>query len=461
MRSTSASASVLPARWRNSSTSFSKRSISFWRSVSFERSRGGAPALFFSFALIPAPFERRACHKSRGPLPPIPAWFSRAAALVARRQNRPESTVRTRPGRVPAKRQTNLPNGRELLRSGIAIRFEREARRIWRASRSNRIAIPERRSSRPFGRFVCRFAGTLPGRVRTVLSGRFCRRATSAAARENHAGIGGSGPRDLWQARRSNGAEMRAKEKNKAGAPPRDRSKENERQKEIERLEKDVEELRHLAGNTEADAEVERIRQQVAELRREFYTHLGPWQRAQIARHQQRPYTLDFIGLLFTDFMELHGDRGYADDKAIITGLGKFHGRPVAIVGHQKGRDTKQRLVRNFGQPKPEGYRKALRVMQLAAKFGRPIFTFIDTPGAYPGIDAEERGQGEAIARNLREMSRLPVPVIVTVTGEGGSGGALAIAVGDRVNILENSFYSVISPEGCASIIWRDSTKAE
>ncbi len=254
---------------------------------------------------------------------------------------------------------------------------------------------------------------------------------------------------------------MRAKEKNKAGAPPRDRSKETERQKEIERLEKDVEELRHLAGNTEADAEVERIRQQVAELRREFYTHLGPWQRAQIARHQQRPYTLDFIALLFTDFMELHGDRSYADDKAIITGLGKFHGRPVAIVGHQKGRDTKQRLVRNFGQPKPEGYRKALRVMQLAAKFGRPVFTFIDTPGAYPGIDAEERGQGEAIARNLREMSRLPVPVIVTVTGEGGSGGALAIAVGDRVNILENSFYSVISPEGCASIIWRDSTKAE
>jgi acetyl-CoA carboxylase carboxyl transferase subunit alpha len=234
-----------------------------------------------------------------------------------------------------------------------------------------------------------------------------------------------------------------------------------DRQKEIERLEKDVEELRHLAGDEEADAELERVRQEVAELRREFYTHLGPWQRAQIARHQQRPHTLDFVGLLFTDFIELHGDRGYADDKAIVTGLGKFHGRPVAIIGHQKGRDTKQRLIRNFGQPKPEGYRKALRVMQLAAKFGRPILTFIDTPGAYPGIDAEERGQGEAIARNLREMSRLPVPVIVTVTGEGGSGGALAIAVGDRINILENSFYSVISPEGCASIIWRDSTKAE
>src|SRR5271170_3871385 len=234
-----------------------------------------------------------------------------------------------------------------------------------------------------------------------------------------------------------------------------------ERQQEIDRLEKEVDELRTLAGNSGADAEVERIRQQVAELRREFYTHLGPWQRAQIARHQQRPYTLDYIGLLFTDFMELHGDRAFGDDKALIAGLAKFHGRPVAVIGHQKGRDTKQRLQRNFGQPKPEGYRKALRVMQLAAKFGRPIITFIDTPGAYPGLDAEERGQGEAIAKNLREMARLPVPIVVTVTGEGGSGGALAIAVGDRVNILENGFYSVISPEGCASIIWRDSTKAE
>src|SRR5277367_7053724 len=233
------------------------------------------------------------------------------------------------------------------------------------------------------------------------------------------------------------------------------------RQSEIERLEKDVEELRQLAGDQEADAELERIRQQVAELRKEFYSHLGPWQRAQIARHTHRPYPLDYIGMLFTDFIELHGDRGYGDDKALITGLAKFNGRPVAIIGHQKGRDTKQRLIRNFGQPKPEGYRKALRVMQLAAKFGRPILTFIDTPGAYPGIDAEERGQGEAIARNLREMARLPVPVICTVTGEGGSGGALAIAVGDRVNILENGFYSVISPEGCATIIWRDASKAE
>jgi acetyl-CoA carboxylase carboxyl transferase subunit alpha len=233
------------------------------------------------------------------------------------------------------------------------------------------------------------------------------------------------------------------------------------REREIDRLEKDVEELRHLAGSADGEAELERIRQQVAELRREFYDHLGPWQRAQIARHPQRPYTLDFIGLLFTDFVELHGDRGYGDDKAIVAGLAKFHGRPVAVIGHQKGRDTKQRLARNFGQPKPEGYRKALRVMKLAAKYGRPIFTFIDTQGAYPGLDAEERGQAEAIALNLREMARLPVPIIVTVTGEGGSGGALAIAVGDRVNILENSFYSVISPEGCAAIMWRDSTKAE
>jgi len=233
------------------------------------------------------------------------------------------------------------------------------------------------------------------------------------------------------------------------------------RQSEIERLEKDVEELRHLAGDDEADAELERIRRQVVELRKEFYSHLGPWQRAQIARHTHRPYTLDYVGMLLTDFVELHGDRGYGDDKALIAGLGKFNGRPIAVIGHQKGRDTKQRLLRNFGQPKPEGYRKALRVMQVAAKFGRPVFTLIDTPGAYPGIDAEERGQAEAIARNLREMVRLPIPIIVTVTGEGGSGGALAIAIGDRVNILENSFYSVISPEGCAAIMWRDATKAE
>jgi acetyl-CoA carboxylase carboxyl transferase subunit alpha len=234
-----------------------------------------------------------------------------------------------------------------------------------------------------------------------------------------------------------------------------------ERQKEIDRLEKDVEELRRLASTNDGEAQLERLKVQVIELRREFYAHMGPWQRAQIARHPQRPYTMDWINLLITEFVELHGDRGYGDDKALIAGMGKFRGRAVAVIGHQKGRDTKQRVIRNFGQPKPEGYRKALRVMKLAAKYNRPVLTFIDTPGAYPGIDAEERGQGEAIARNLLEMARLPVPIIVTVTGEGGSGGALAIAIGDRVNILENGFYSVISPEGCASIIWRDSTKAE
>src|SRR6516164_617714 len=248
---------------------------------------------------------------------------------------------------------------------------------------------------------------------------------------------------------------MCAAQKDRKGTPTLDC------RREIERLEKDVEELRHLAASKDGDAELERLKREVLELRREFYEHMGPWQRAQIARHPQRPYTLDWISFLINDFIEIHGDRAFGDDKAIVAGLGKFRGRAVAVIGHQKGRDTKQRLARNFGQPKPEGYRKALRVMQLAAKFGRPILALIDTPGAYPGIDAEERGQGEAIARNLREMARLAVPIIVSVTGEGGSGGALAIAVGDRVNILDNGFYSVISPENCASIIWRDSTKAE
>lgn len=185
------------------------------------------------------------------------------------------------------------------------------------------------------------------------------------------------------------------------------------------------------------------------------------FERVQLARHPERPYTLDFIERLFEDFVELHGDRRFGDDPAIVCGLARFHGLPVVVIGHQKGRDTKQRSYRNFGMPKPEGYRKALRVMQLAEKFGRPIFTLIDTPGAYPGIDAEERGQAEAIACNLREMARLKVPVIVTVIGEGGSGGALAIGVGDQVMMLENSIYSVISPEGCAAILWKDSRRAD
>jgi acetyl-CoA carboxylase carboxyl transferase subunit alpha len=184
------------------------------------------------------------------------------------------------------------------------------------------------------------------------------------------------------------------------------------------------------------------------------------FERVQLARHSDRPHTLDFIQRLFEDFNELHGDRRYADDAAIVGGFARFHGMPVAVVGHQKGRDTKQRQVRNFGMPKPEGYRKALRIMKLAEKFDRPIFCFIDTPGAYPGIDAEERGQAEAIAYNLREMAKLSVPVIVTVIGEGGSGGALAIGVGDQILMLENAIYSVISPEGCAAILWKDSAQA-
>jgi acetyl-CoA carboxylase carboxyl transferase subunit alpha len=190
-------------------------------------------------------------------------------------------------------------------------------------------------------------------------------------------------------------------------------------------------------------------------------TEKTAFDRVLLARHADRPYTLDLIERLFEDFVELHGDKRFAEDPAIVCGMARFHGLPVIVVGHQKGRDTKQRSYRNFGMPKPEGYRKALRVMKLGEKFGRPIFTFIDTPGAYPGIDAEERGQAEAIAYNLREMAKIKVPIIVTVIGEGGSGGALAIGVGDQVLMLENAIYSVISPEGCAAILWKDSSKAD
>jgi acetyl-CoA carboxylase carboxyl transferase subunit alpha len=236
-----------------------------------------------------------------------------------------------------------------------------------------------------------------------------------------------------------------------------------DRNREMQKLEREVEQLRRLAAHElpQREEDLERLREEVAELRREFHDHMSAWQRVQLARHAQRPYMLDYVRLLFEDFNELHGDRTFGDDPAMIGGWAKFRGRPVMLIGQQKGRDTKQRVARNFGQVKPEGYRKALRLMQLAAKFNRPIFTFIDTPGAYPGVDAEERGQAEAIARNLREMARLPVPILVTITGEGGSGGALAIAVGDRVLMMENAIYSVISPEGCASILWRDSGKAE
>jgi acetyl-CoA carboxylase carboxyl transferase subunit alpha len=233
------------------------------------------------------------------------------------------------------------------------------------------------------------------------------------------------------------------------------------RKQEIEKLERELADLQRMARPEIPSAELDRVRGEVAQLRRDFYEHMGAWQRTLLARHPQRPYMMDYVRLLFEDFHELHGDRAYGDDAAMVTGFARFRGRPVVLVGQQKGRDTKQRVAQNFGQAKPEGYRKALRIMQLAAKFGRPIFTFIDTPGAYPGIDAEERGQAEAIARNLREMARLPVPIVVTITGEGGSGGALAIAIGDQINMLENSVYSVISPEGCASILWRDAAKAE
>jgi acetyl-CoA carboxylase carboxyl transferase subunit alpha len=235
----------------------------------------------------------------------------------------------------------------------------------------------------------------------------------------------------------------------------------NHQKRALDNLEKDVEQLRKSGGDGLSRAELERLRGDVAELKREFFANISPWQRTQLARHPGRPYTLDYVQHLLTNFHEISGDRAFADDPAMVGGFGWFRGRPVMLIGHQKGRDTKQRLARNFGQAKPEGYRKALRLMRLAAKFHRPVLTLIDTPGAYPGIDAEERGQAEAIARNLREMIRLPVPIVVTITGEGGSGGALAIAVGDRVLMLENSIYSVISPEGCASIMWRDSTKAQ
>lgn len=210
-----------------------------------------------------------------------------------------------------------------------------------------------------------------------------------------------------------------------------------------------------------ATAEIERVQKQIEELKINLYANLTPWQRVQMARHPRRPYTLDYIERITTDYVELHGDRLFADDPAIVAGLGKIDDIPFAIIGHQKGRDTKEKLARNFGMPHPEGYRKALRVMEMAARFDIPILCLVDTPGAYPGVGAEERGQAEAIARNLREMALLEVPIIVVITGEGGSGGALAIAVGDRILMQENAVYSVISPEGCAAILWRDGSKAQ
>jgi len=231
-------------------------------------------------------------------------------------------------------------------------------------------------------------------------------------------------------------------------------------EKPLLELENRIAELRASEEPLEARDEIAKLEERLARQQQRVYSSLTAWQRAQIARHPKRPHTLDLVNLLLDDWVELHGDRVFGDDKAIVGGLATFDGEPVVLIGHQKGRDTRENIARNFGMPHPEGYRKALRLMQLAGKFGKPIITFIDTPGAYPGLGAEERGQAEAIARNLREMAGLPTPVICVVTGEGGSGGALAIGVGNRVLMLEYAIYSVISPEGCAAILWGDAAKA-
>jgi acetyl-CoA carboxylase carboxyl transferase subunit alpha len=230
----------------------------------------------------------------------------------------------------------------------------------------------------------------------------------------------------------------------------------------IAELESKIEELRFVQDDSAVDIsqEIGRLEKKSQSLAKDIYSNLNAWQIAQVARHPQRPYTLDYAEMLFTEFVELHGDRAYADDRAIVGGIARFDGRPVMIIGHQKGRDTKEKILRNFGMPRPEGYRKALRLMRLAEKFSLPLFTFIDTPGAYPGIGAEERGQSEAIARNLFTLAQLKVPVICTVIGEGGSGGALAIGVGDVTVMMQYSTYSVISPEGCAAILWKSPDKA-
>jgi acetyl-CoA carboxylase carboxyl transferase subunit alpha len=221
-------------------------------------------------------------------------------------------------------------------------------------------------------------------------------------------------------------------------------------------LRRQIEELEGFPEGSGKEKELDRLRSNLRKSTADIYANLSRWQKTLVARHQDRPYTLDYVECLMGEWIEVHGDRGVADDPAIVSGLAEFRGRNVAVIGHQKGRDTRERIYRNFGQPRPEGYRKALRIMKLAERFRLPVLTFIDTPGAYPGLDAEERGQAEAIARNLIEMSVLEVPIVVTITGEGGSGGALALGVGDRVFILEYATYSVISPEGCAAILWKD-----
>ena len=234
-------------------------------------------------------------------------------------------------------------------------------------------------------------------------------------------------------------------------------------EKPIVELEQKIEEMRGLtaADDVNIQDEVERLEEKLEKLYNKVYSGLTRWQRYQLAKHPDRPYTMDYINRMSVDFLELHGDRFYGDDKAIVAGVGKIGDRKVSIIGHQKGRNTKENVFRNFGMPNPEGYRKALRVMKLAEKFNRPVICLIDTPGAYPGLGAEERGQAEAIARNLAEMSSLTVPILIVVIGEGASGGALGIGVGDRILMLENTWYSVISPEGCASILWRDAGKAQ
>jgi acetyl-CoA carboxylase carboxyl transferase subunit alpha len=226
-------------------------------------------------------------------------------------------------------------------------------------------------------------------------------------------------------------------------------------------LEREYEELQRFAPRDDprVRAKIERLEKRIVKVREEVYSQLTPWQRTQLSRHIDRPHTLDYIELVFEDFIELHGDRGFMDDPAMVGGFARFDGEAVVVVGHQKGRDVKEMGYRNFGMPHPEGYRKAIRIMELGARFRKPIITMIDTPGAYPGVGAEERGQAEAIASNLREMATFPVPIVVVVIGEGGSGGALAIGVGDRILMMENAVYSVISPEGCAAILWRDGTK--
>jgi acetyl-CoA carboxylase carboxyl transferase subunit alpha len=233
-------------------------------------------------------------------------------------------------------------------------------------------------------------------------------------------------------------------------------------EKPIADLEKKIEELTLFTsnGNIDLEEEILKLHKKADQLRAEIYSRLTPWQKAQISRHPNRPYSLDYIEAMMTDFTEMHGDRGFADDAAIVGGMAKLDGIPVVVIGHQKGRTTKEKISRNFGMPNPEGYRKALRLMKFAEKFAKPLITFIDTPGAYPGIGAEERGQGESIARNLYVMSGLRVPIITTVIGEGGSGGALALGVADRVLMLEHATYSVISPEGCAAILWNNGAKA-